>query len=111
MIKDEVVSNDIESRKGISSPLTAYGTIIVEDILASCYSDYDRSFLHMAFAPVRWFYDVKNALSKMEWMENDDSSDYEYEIGGHHWYPETLLTLMVNVFPEWQNDRALKMVI
>jgi len=108
MIKDEVVSNDIESRKGISSPLTAYGTIIVEDILASCYSDYDHSFLHMAFAPVRWFYDVKNALSRMEWMENDDSSDYEHEIGGHHWYPETLVSIGKILFPEMRLDFLLR---
>ena len=111
MIKDEVVSNDIESRKGISSPLTAYGTIIVEDILPSCYSDYDHSFLHMAFAPVRWLYDVKNAFSRMEWMKNDDSSDYKHEIGGHHWYPETLVSIGKKLFPEMRLDFSLRKVM
>ena len=46
MIMDEVARNDIEIRKGTYSPLTSHGRIIVEDILASCYSDLeDHSLL------------------------------------------------------------------
>ena len=78
MIMDEVASNDIEIKKGTYSPLTSHGRIIVEDILASCYSDLeDHSLLG------------KNASSE---YENDDMEQ--------HWYSEALLDVGRNIVSE-----------
>jgi len=101
MIMDEVVSNDIEIRKGTYSPLTSHGSIIVEDILASCYSELeDHSLLHMAFAPARWFNHIRNVFSSMKRMGKNASSEYERDDMEHHWYSEALLDIGKNLVPE-----------
>ena len=92
IIQDEVVSTDTETRKGMYSPVTAHGTIIVEDILASCYSDYEsHSLLHLAFAPFRWFNDGKALISSLFKNGEYDWSEYKEDDNGHHWYSEALL--------------------
>ena len=101
MIIDEVVSNDIEIRKGVYSPLTSHGSIIVEDILASCYSELeDHSLLHMAFAPARWFNHIRNVFSSMKRMGKNASSEYERDDMEQHWYSEALLDIGRNLVPE-----------
>ena len=37
---ERVVSIDFETRKGIYAPLTTAGTILVDNVLASCYADF-----------------------------------------------------------------------
>ena len=71
MMKDEVVSNDVVVRKGISAPVTTYGNIVVDDILASCYINYEHSFVHMIFGPFRWFHYTKNLLARITKMQNN----------------------------------------
>jgi len=101
MIKDEVVSNDIETQKGIHTPVTAHGNIIVDDILASCYSGLENhSLLHLMFAPLRWFNDAKNALSSMKWIGQVESSEHEQDDKGLHWYSEALLAFGNILAPE-----------
>ena len=101
MIMDEVVSNDIEIRKGTYSPLTSHGSIIVEDILASCYSDIeDHSLLHMAFAPFRWFNEIRNVFSSTKRIGKDASSEYERDDMKRHWYCDALLDIGRNLVPE-----------
>ena len=96
-----VVSNDIVIRKGTYSPLTSHGRIIVEDILASCYSDLeDHSLLHMAFAPARWFNDMRNVFQSMRTMGKNASSEYERDDMEQHWYSEALLDIGRNLVPE-----------
>ena len=111
MMKDEVVSNDVETRKGIAAPVTAFGNIVVDDILASCYVDYDHSVVHMIVAPFRWIHDARNFLSRMTKITNLGLWEQKQEPMGLHWYPNTLLNLMNDYVPEWEIDRKLKMVI
>ena len=50
---------DVEEVKltGLYSPLTSQGINIVDNILASCYSDFQSHELqHLVFSPVRWMY-------------------------------------------------------
>ena len=37
---ERVVDIDVETRKGIYTPLTSAGTILVDNVLASCYADF-----------------------------------------------------------------------
>ena len=101
MIKDEVVSNDVKTHKGIYTPVTSHGNIIVDDILASCYAELENhSLLHLMFAPLRWCNDAKNALSSMKRMGQGESSEHEQDDEGLHWYAEALLAFGNNLAPE-----------
>ena len=101
MIKDEVVSNDIKTHKGIYTPVTSHGNIIVDDILASCYAELENhSLLHLMFAPLRWCNDAKNALSSMKRMGQGESSEHEQDDEGLHWYAEALFAFGNNLAPE-----------
>merc|ERR1712198_376393 len=92
MIKDEVISNDIETEKGLYTPVTSHGNIIVGDILASSYAALENhSLLHLMFAPLRWFNDAKNALSSMKQMGQDEFFKYEHDDKELHWYADALL--------------------
>ena len=44
---ERVVSIDFETRKGIYAPLTTAGTILVDNVLASCYADFNIQFVVM----------------------------------------------------------------
>ena len=101
IIQDEVASNNVETRKGLYSPVTSHGNIIVEDIVASCYSDYEsQSFLHMAFGPARWLSDARNALLSMRGSGRYDTSDQQEIEMGHHWYSQALLAIGNNLIPQ-----------
>ena len=108
MIKDEVVSNDIVIRKGVYSPVTSLGNIIVEDILASCYSGYDHQMTHLVLAPLRWLTDAQNFLARMTSIEKHDSSEHENEHIGTHWYQEGLLDIVNNLLLQYKIDKLVK---
>jgi hypothetical protein len=38
------------------APLTFEGTIVVNNIVASCYATYRHSIMHMIMTPIRWWY-------------------------------------------------------
>ena len=101
MMKDEVVTSELEAQKGIFAPVTVHGNIIVEDILASCYAEYeDHSLIHMGFAPFRWVADMKNKLSNIKTKGIDASPQPEQENFKLHWYAESLISVAANLVPE-----------
>ena len=98
MKKDEVVSTDMVSLNGVYSPLTDHGNIVVEDILASCYSVYEsHSIQHLAFAPFRWFYDAKRNLQNMQISMKLGQSAEELGDFGRHWYGDALIAIANNM--------------
>lgn len=40
------------------APLTFEGTIVVNDIVASCYATYDHSTMHVITTPLRWWFNI-----------------------------------------------------
>ncbi|TSS97570.1 Sonic hedgehog protein A [Bagarius yarrelli] len=69
-----------EERWGSFAPVTGHGTIVVDDILASCYAAVqNQNLAHLAFAPVRIVYKVAPFL--FGGMTQND---------GVHWYSDFL---------------------
>jgi len=50
-IKEVLVDDDI-----VYAPLTLEGSIIVNDIVASCYGTLNHSIMHILTIPIRWWY-------------------------------------------------------
>jgi len=76
--RERVVSIDKETKKGTFAPLTASGTILVDNVLASCYAD----FLFQSVADVA-FYPVK----LLPWLLEDEGSQTK---DGLRLYPKLL---------------------
>jgi len=75
---ERVVDIDYETRKGIYTPLTAAGTILVDNVLASCYADFlFQSVADFAFLPVKLF----------PWLLDNEESQ---ERDGLRFYPQLL---------------------
>ncbi|KAI5103789.1 sonic hedgehog protein A precursor, partial [Silurus meridionalis] len=69
-----------EAREGWFAPLTGHGTIVVDDVLTSCYAAVrNQKLAHLAFAPVRLVHKVAPFL--FHGSLQDD---------GVHWYADIL---------------------
>ena len=80
ILNDSIDLVEIEKVSSFSAPLTSHGTILVEDILVSCYAMIEDHFLaHNAMFPFR-------LLSKI--MQTNKQSN------GIHWYPRILYNLV-----------------
>ena len=100
-LKSGVVATVEETEQvGVYAPLTAQGNLVVDDILASCYSDFDSHELqHVAFSPLRWMYMLSelSPFSKLKLNDVDSSmSQNEDEV---FWYGQGLHVLADTIFP------------
>ncbi|CAF1139173.1 unnamed protein product [Adineta steineri] len=76
-------SIDVQLKQGYATPITQHGTLIVNNISASCYSSiYHHNLGHMAMAPLRWFHQAKQIFGVV--------NNNEMIKNGIHWYPRTL---------------------
>jgi len=85
-VEDKIKSIIVEAVDGYSAPLTDAGTILVNDVLASCYAIIEsHNIAHAAMAPVRWW----------RYMQPIDSSVATTEMSqnGVHWFPDMLFSL------------------
>ena len=80
-IVEKIQSILIEPVVGYIAPLTMSGTILVNDMLASCYAVIDSHALaHAAMAPVRWWHLM-------------DFRRFSSPKNGTHWYPQALMSI------------------
>lgn len=79
-----------EEREGSFAPLTGHGTIVVDDVLASCYAAVQNQKLaHLAFAPVRFVHKVAPFL-----FNGATQGD------GVHWYSDFLYRIGTRILGE-----------
>ena len=101
MVKDKVVVVTEELLTGYYSPLTTQGNIVVQNILASCYSSFESQKLqHFAFAPFRWFHSARNWLS---FMNFEQTTNIDLEDEWQHWYADGLEEMAENLLQEKMN--------
>ncbi|CAF1252130.1 unnamed protein product [Adineta steineri] len=89
LLSNETISNVIDIvKQGYIAPLTQEGTLIVNNIVASCYATINNHYLaHAALAPMRWWY---NFFGK-ETISNENN--------GIHWFPKMLYAMTAYLMP------------
>ncbi|KAJ8931945.1 hypothetical protein NQ314_015097 [Rhamnusium bicolor] len=99
IVEDSVVQIKPIIKTGVYAPLTKVGTLVVNDIIASCYATVDsQSLAHWAFLPVRLVWNIKQSLFRfwsiinkpvISWS-NAPTSVTSGRPTGVHWYARML---------------------
>jgi hedgehog len=99
-IIETIVSIRIGLVDAYSAPVTQLGTILVNDILISCYALIEsHSLAHLVMSPIRIIYSFNKLYQNLLPTNNSSSSSSSYygeimrinkQSNGIHWYPELL---------------------
>ena len=97
---------DVTSKlsRGVVAPLTTRGTIVVDDVIVSCYAVIEsENIAHAVFAPVRFWYSVS------DWLRMSTSTKRQ-TLPAHnltrttskdfHWYADILYSVAPFILPE-----------
>jgi len=88
VVPDIIISTEQVLDKGANSPLTESGSIVVNDILASCYAAHNNhDAIHMFFAPLRIYLRAKKFAKYIGLISPLEEDDTE----GKHPYIATLM--------------------
>ncbi|XP_072376027.1 protein hedgehog-like [Diabrotica undecimpunctata] len=108
VVTDSVIEVSGVVRTGVYAPLTAAGTLVVNDVVASCYAVMDsQAIAHWAFLPVRLGWNLKKATLRVwdvisrpfrAWSQ-DSVAVRKISEPGVHWYPKMLYTVAQYLMP------------
>jgi hypothetical protein len=89
LLTNEIISSVIDVvKQGYVAPLTQQGTLIVNNIAASCYATISSHHIaHAALAPMRWWYSLFGTVKESS------------EIIGIHWFPKILYEMTTFLMP------------
>jgi hypothetical protein len=89
VLTTETVSNVTDVvKQGYIAPLTEEGTLIVNNIAASCYATINsHRVAHAVLAPMRWWYSLFGI------------SKESHEMLGVHWFPKMLYEMTTFLLP------------
>lgn len=107
---ERVVDVRHTEKAGLYAPLTVDGTVVVDDVVASCYAVLDNQWLaHLAFLPARMVAAARTSLYGLIWRlghplssspaDRRDVSDAVHPTDGIHWYPRMLYAISDYVIP------------
>jgi len=95
----KVVDVEVLHVTGLYSPLTTQGNIIVDDVVASCYADFDNHALqHLVWAPFRWWQKISELFPGMNIGLQKQGYSKEKKLG-MHWYAQFLTSLADTILP------------
>lgn len=102
IIEDNVIDIQTVLKTGVFAPLTQAGTLLVNDMIASCYATIDSQHLaHWAFLPLRLMWNIKQGLYRLWYIIKKPSVSWssvsplvtnDKPSVGIHWYAKILYT-------------------
>lgn len=97
LVPRQVLRVSAELHNGVYAPLTREGTIVVNDVTASCYAMVEsQSIAHWSFMPARW------ASSVSSWFKPADAMPETSRQTGIHWYAKSLYSIKDYFLPsDW----------
>ncbi|KAF6206420.1 hypothetical protein GE061_017653 [Apolygus lucorum] len=115
LVRRTLLSSELVLDTGVIAPLTSVGTIVVDDVVASCYAVIEsQSIAHFAFAPLRAIKSVEAGLGAVgRFFASPFSSSptnatsglatnaVSDDVNGVHWYPKTLYFLSNHFIPSY----------
>ncbi|XP_066156189.1 sonic hedgehog protein isoform X1 [Euwallacea fornicatus] len=116
--KDSLSEDSVEYisavvRNGVYAPLTKVGTVVVNQVVASCYATVDSQDLaHWAFMPLRLAWNVKMGMQRLWLLVRNPLNGWSMEINevsrqspseGTHWYAKVLYSTASYVIPDRLN--------
>lgn len=113
MVEDTVLRIKPVLHTGVFAPLTAVGTVVVDDVVASCYAIIDsQSVAHWSFAPLRLALNLKHGMLRLwqligrpvtGWSVSTEPSR-ALPNQGTHWYAKVLYTVGEYLIPSHLNE-------
>lgn len=113
LVQDTVNRIEPILKTGVYAPLTKTGTILVNEIAASCYAVVDsQDIAHWSFAPVRVILNIQEGFGRF-WhivgkpIAGWDISSYRPNFvptNGEYWYAKMLYRVAKNIIPKHLND-------
>ncbi|XP_056643310.1 desert hedgehog protein A [Diorhabda sublineata] len=110
LVSDSVISITAVLRTGVYAPLTEVGTVVINDVVVSCYATVDsQTVAHWAFLPLRLVWNFKQSLWKAWSVVSNPFSTRSTENLvpkqiGVHWYAKILYSMAHYVIPSHLND-------
>ncbi|KAK3931169.1 Tiggy-winkle hedgehog protein [Frankliniella fusca] len=104
-VLDTVVDVQLVLERGVFAPLTRAGTVVVDDVVASCYAVVDSQRLaHWAFAPLRVWFNLRDAAYRLGRMVSSPLStpaarSPSQPLPGVHWYADALYSVARMALP------------
>ncbi|CAG9769287.1 unnamed protein product [Ceutorhynchus assimilis] len=112
--KDTIEQIKTVFRTGVFAPLTKVGTVVVNEVVASCYATVDSQTLaHWAFMPLRLVWNVKLGIHRFwvllnnplhGWMVPINEIRKELPAEGVHWYANVLYATANYLIPTHIHD-------
>ncbi|XP_015439391.1 PREDICTED: sonic hedgehog protein A [Dufourea novaeangliae] len=101
---DKVVDSRLVLEEGIYAPLTREGTLLVDDVVASCYAFLDSQWIaHMGFLPYRMWTSLESFFVRRWTIEDTRQPDIRQDgrtlQEGIHWYASFLYWVSSYVTP------------
>ncbi|XP_033728129.1 sonic hedgehog protein A-like [Pecten maximus] len=88
----KIIDLKIAFQDGVYAPLTAEGSIVVDDVVASCYGVINSELIaHAVFAPTRMLHTISQHIS-LPWTQTHSNGTHRHQ-EGVNWYAEFLYTI------------------